>query len=76
MNPYTYAFDVYTDARADQGNTRERGPFGEGPVVGARTPRGRAEEAAYQAGTIGGTGNVPWVWIGAGVLALFLIARR
>jgi hypothetical protein len=76
MNPYTYGFDVYTSARADQRDGRERGPFGEGPVVGARTPRGRAEEAAYQAGTIGSTGNVPWVWIGAGVLALFLIARR
>lgn len=76
MNPYTYGFDVYRTTMADT-STRDRGPVGEGPVAGARTLRGRGEEGAYQSGTIGkGDAGVPWAWIGVGVLAVILLARR
>ena len=37
--------------------------------------RRRAAEAAFGVGKREG-GEVPWLWIGAGVLAVILIARR
>lgn len=77
MNPYTYGFDVYTAAMDADASNRNRGPVGDGPVVGARTLRGRGEEGAYQRRTIGGgDAGVPWAWIGVGVLAVILLARR
>lgn len=75
-NPYTYGFDVYRTTMDDDNANRGRGPVGASPLTGARTLRGRAEEGAFQSGTIGAGGSVPWAWIGVGVLAVILLARR
>jgi len=80
--PYEYltrtTSEYVAEARGDAGRGAVGGgPVGAGPATGARTPRGRAEEGAFGMGKRdAGSGEVPWVWIGAGVLAVILLARR
>jgi hypothetical protein len=72
---YDYLSRTPSEYVAEARARGERGPVGAGPTVGARTPQGRAAEAGFGMGKREG-GEVPWLWIGAGVLAVILIARR
>ena len=72
---YDYLTRTPSEYVAEARGSSDRGPVGVGPATGARTPRGRAEEAAFATGKREGA-EVPWLWIGAGVLAVILIARR
>jgi hypothetical protein len=75
MAAYDYLTRTPSEYVAEARDRADRGPVGVGPATGARTPQGRAAEAAFGAGKRDGV-DVPWLWIGAGVLAVILIARR
>ena len=73
---YTLGTDVYADYMRERAASA-RGPVGDGPATGARTMPGRTAEGAFGMGRRDGAGGeIPWLWIGAGVLAVILIARR
>jgi hypothetical protein len=77
MTAYDYLTRTPSEYVAAARGGADRGPVGVGPTTGARTPQGRAAEAAFGMGKRDGSGSdVPWLWIGAGVLAVILIARR
>ena len=75
MAAYDYLTRTPSEYVAEARGRDDRGPVGVGPATGARTPQGRAAEATFGAGKRDGA-DVPWLWIGAGVLAVILIARR
>ena len=72
---YDYLTRTPSEYVAEARNSADRGPVGVGPATGARTPQGRAAEAAFGMGKREGA-EVPWLWIGAGVLAVILLARK
>ena len=78
MAAYDYLTRTPSEYVAEARGRADRGPVGAGPTTGARTPRGRAEEGAFGMGKrdAGSGADVPWLWIGAGVLAVILLARR
>jgi hypothetical protein len=77
---YTLGRDVYADYAASRDREDRGGPVGAGPTVGATTPRGRAEEAAFGSSRVGaGTASsgIPYGWIvGAGIVVLLLVTTR
>lgn len=64
--PYEYLTRTPSEYVEESRNRGGRGPVGAGPATGAR-PGKRNDD---------GAGDVPWLWIGAGVLAVILLARR